>query len=93
MQSATSRDVLTVTAAALVGGVVAARWWARHHPLSASRFRSSDQDPVEDVRLVLHDPAAASSGAPEDVLRQHWNRLHALDFAPLRADVPVAPTA
>ncbi|GAA5053864.1 hypothetical protein [Streptomyces similanensis] len=92
MQSATPRDALTITAAAVVGAVVAARWWARHHPLSAPGSPAADRD-QDELRLVLHDPAAALTGAPEDVLRGHWNRLHALDLAPASTGLPVAPTA
>ncbi|MGW4274238.1 hypothetical protein ACWEGQ_18185 [Streptomyces seoulensis] len=93
MQSATPRDALTITAAAVVGAVVAARWWARHHPLSAPGSPAADRGDQDELRLVLHDPAAAPTGAPEDVLRGHWNRLHALDLAPASTGLPVAPTA
>ncbi|MFI2644484.1 hypothetical protein [Streptomyces sp. NPDC018610] len=93
MQSATPRDALIITAAATVGAVVAARWWARHHPLSAPRSLAAGQDVVGELQLVLSEPTAASNGAPRDVLRRHWDRLHALDLAPAPADLPVVPTA
>ncbi|WP_439945417.1 hypothetical protein [Streptomyces sp. BBFR109] len=93
MQSATSRDALVITAAATVGAVVAARWWARHHPLSDSRSLAAGRDVVGELQLVLSDPATAFTGAPQDVLRRHWDQLHALDLAPAPADLPVAPTA
>ncbi|WP_055489123.1 hypothetical protein [Streptomyces sp. TP-A0356] len=99
MQPAAPRDVLTITAAAATGAVAAALWWAHHIPRPSPRSHDAARYRVEELHVAFRDASRPPVGEPEDVLRQHWSRLHPLRFAPpagattAAGSPPVAPTA
>lgn len=80
MHLGSSREVLAIAGAALVGVVIAARWWACRtaRPTPPARTAEPPADRVEELHLAFRETSVREPRTAEELLEPYRSRLHPL---------------